>query len=338
MSPRLASPRQPLRLNVVGMGHVGRALVELIAERPALAGRVQIVSVTDSSGTHRSRDALDPRVLLASKRSTGRASPASERIPLEAVAGEFEGDVLVDLLPTDLTNGEPSRTLALAALRAGKHVVTANKGVLALHFAEVTDAARLAGREVLGSATVCAGTPVLETLRGAFRGDRVERIEGVLNGSTNFVLSRLEAGEDWDGALAGARKLGILEANPSLDLMGLDAAAKAVILANHAYPVPRSLPDARVEGVWGITAREALDARAHGLAIRLVARADLGAGISVAPVALPREHPLVVEGAENVVRIKTEAAGLITLRGPGAGGRESAAGVLSDILSLGSPR
>ncbi|HEX2021463.1 MAG TPA: homoserine dehydrogenase, partial [Candidatus Thermoplasmatota archaeon] len=215
-----------------------------------------------------------------------------------------------------------------------RHVVFAGKGALALHGREVARAAEAAGREARGSATVCGGTPALELLGAAFRGDAVERIEGVLNGSTSFVLSRLEEGDAWDQAIAEARRLGYLEADPSLDLLGLDAAAKAVILANAAWGLGLTLADAKAQGVMGVTAAEARQAKERGLAIRLVARASPGLGVAVAPVALPRDHPLVTDGPENALRLKLRDAGAITLRGRGAGGRETAAAVLSDILAI----
>lgn len=322
---------------LLGFGTVGQALARLLAARPELSAVVRLVAAADRSGSAESAAGCDPERLLSSKRKSGSLSPIDrrkERPDLVGLASASDVDVVIDALPTNLTTGEPSRAIALAALSAGRHYVTANKGVLALHFEEVSAAAQRAGRRVLGSGTVCAGTPVLEVLRGAFRGDRVERIDGILNGSTNFILSRLEEGARWDDALAQARGLGILEANPSLDLLGLDAAAKAVILANHAWRPARRLADARVEGIWGLSAGEAKEARDRGLAIRLLARADNERGVTVAPVALPREHPLVLSGAENAVRLKLENAGLVTVKGPGAGGRETAGAILSDVLSL----
>jgi homoserine dehydrogenase len=251
----------------------------------------------------------------------------------EWVAG-LDCEALVDLLPSNLDTGEPSRSIALAALASGKHVVTANKGLLALHGREILGAARAAGRQIRSGAAVGGGTPILELVSDTFRGDRVGRFEAVLNGSTNFVLCELERGASWDAALGAARARGLLEADPSLDLSGRDAAAKGVILGNALWDAGWRLTDARLQGIWGLDAREAQDALAHGLALRLVVRADPAGAVRVAPVALPREHPLVVEGAENAVRLTLEAAGTITLRGPGAGGRESAAKVLSDILAL----
>lgn len=318
-----------VRISILGFGTVGRALAERIAETGA---PIRIVSVTDSQGTIEDRRGLDPRALLDAKAKGAIAGDG--RGAHHAVRG-VDADVVVDLLPTDLVTGEPSYSLILESLRAGKGVVTASKGALALH----TKALRLTVAASRGSfrhsGSVCGGTPILELLRGAFQGDRVERFDAVLNGSTNFVLAKLEEGIPWEAALAEARAQGILEADPSLDLLGLDAAAKAVILANEAWSASWSLGEADVRGIVGITARDAQEAKANGLAIRLVARASPEKGVSVAPVTLPRDHPLVTDGTENAVRLKLAGAGTIALRGPGAGGRETASAVLSDILALG---
>lgn len=319
-----------LRVSLLGFGTVGQALAARLAGDPVLSARLQVVSVTDSQGTLLDVRGVDLTAALARK----CAGPVGgNRIELKDVATWPGADVVVDLTPTDLRTAYATRDVAVSALLAGKHVVTANKGALALHSRALRDAQARSGARLLGSATVCGGTPVLELLASAFHGDRVERIEGVLNGSTNFLLSRVEQGAAWDEALGEARHLGILEADPSQDVLGHDAAAKAVILANAAWGTDLTLKEARVEGVLGVTPAEARAARSQGMAIRLVARATPGE-VAVAPVTLPADHPLVADGRENTVRLKLAHAGTVTLRGPGAGGRETASAVLSDLLRL----
>ena len=317
-----------LSVALLGFGTVGQALARRLVGDDS---GIRIVSVADGRGHAEDRRGLDPAALLRAKAERGTVARGGPARPLHVAP---DADVVVDLLPTDLRSGEPSLAVALAALRRGQHVVTAGKGALALHGPALREAARTARREVLGSAAVCGGTPALERLRGAFRGDRVERFDAVLNGSTNVVLTLLEQGVPWESALSEARAQGILEADPSLDLLGLDAAAKAVILANAAWGGGWTLGDADVRGIAGITTREASDARSSGLALRLVARASPERGVQVAPVALPRDHPLVTEGTENALRLRLKDAGVITLRGPGAGGAQTAAAVLSDLLTL----
>ena len=313
---------------------MGQALARLIAAQPSPGPGLQVVAVADRKGVARAPGGHDLEPLLTAK--AAGLSIARER-PSESLAefvSDLDCDVVVDALPSNLDTGEPSRTIALAALRSGKHVVTANKGLLAQHGREVLAAARECGRSLRSGAAVGGGTPVLELLSDAFRGDQVLRFEAVLNGSTNFVLCELERGATWDAALKRARDRGILEADPSLDLSGRDAAAKAVILANSLWGLGWRINDARVQGIWGLDPGEAKDALLHGVAIRLLVRADPEGGVRVAPVALPREHPLVLEGTENAVRFTLRAAGTITIRGPGAGGTESASKVLSDLLAI----
>lgn len=319
-----------LRVSLLGFGVVGQALARSLAED---AQGIRMVSVTDRGGTVADGRGLDPGALLADKKKRGTIALTASRDARWAIE-HVESDVVVDLLHTDLRAGEPSFSLAEAALRRRKALVLAGKGALALHGPKLRLLAGATSGDVSFSAAICGGTPVLELVRGAFRGDKLLGFDAVLNGSTNFVLSRLEEGDTWESATAQARAQGILEADPSLDLLGLDAAAKAVILSNVAWRTSYTLDQVKTQGIVGITAAEAREAKANGLALRLVARASPEKGISVAPVALPRDHPLVTEGTENAVRLKFAGAGVVTLRGPGAGGRETAAAVLSDLLAL----
>lgn len=309
-----------LDLALVGFGPVGRAFA---ARLPAGA---RLVAVADRSGVVADPGGLDAAALVEAKTRDGSLGADAGALP--------PVDITIDALPTDLRTGEPSLGLALRALAQGSHVVTASKGALALHAPLVSEAAARAGRVVRGSATVGAGTPVLELLSSAFGGDTLEGFDAVLNGSTTFVLSRLEEGASWDDALREARGRGYLEADPSLDLLGLDAAAKAVILANHAWGPRLRLADVDAQGIAGVTREEAMDARRNGFALRLVARATPDGRVAVGPAALPRDHALVAEGAQFAARLKFADAGVITLRGPGAGPRETAAALRSDVLAL----
>lgn len=326
-----------LRVSLLGFGSVARELVRRLAERQASSPRILVVAVCDRSGGRVDPDGLDLRGLLDLKATRGSVGGDPALTPLR-IAAEVDADVVVDLLPTDLRTGENARAVALAAFRARRHVVTAGKGGLALHAQEILGAAEAAGRRYVASGSVLGGTPILELLSSAFHGDRLERFDAVLNGSTNFLLTLLEQGETWDAALAQARGKGILEADPSLDLLGFDAAAKAVILANHAWGTRLTLADVKTQGILGITAEEVREARAKGMAIRLVAHGSPSRGVAVAPVTLPRDHALVTEGTENAIRLSFAGAGTVSLRGPGAGGRETAHAVLSDLVSLAPAR
>lgn len=328
------------RIALLGFGHVGRAVAHaLLEDRPALAG-VRVVAVVDRGGAAFDPEGLDLAALLAAKTEGGsvlaypderarRAWSAAEL--LERRAGEL--DTVLELTPTDLRTAQPALGHLEAALRAGADVVAANKGPFALQWERVHRLARQTGSRLRHSATVCGGVPVLELPQGALRGDRLLRIEGVLNGSTNFLLSKLERGTELPDALREARALGLLEEDASLDLLGVDARAKACILANALLGQSLHLSDVAGEGILGVTRQQAEQAFRSGMALRLLAKVDRD-GASVKVVEIPAHHPLRTEGTENAVRLTFDLAGPITLRGAGAGPRETASAVLSDVLAL----
>lgn len=323
------------RVALLGFGRVGQAVARAALEEPGVARGLRIVAVADHAGwTHRA-EGLDLAALLATKRA-GPVGPAgTARGLLDAHGPEL--DLVAELTPTDLRDGRAALGRVEAALRAGCDVASANKAPFALHWRRVHDAAARSGARVRCSATVCGGVPVLELGGAAFRGDRLLRVEGVLNGSTNHILSALERGRELEDALRDARGRGLLEADASLDLLGTDARAKACILANALFGRSLTLADVPGEGILGVTRRGAQEAARRGMALRLVARVD-GRGAGVRVVELPREHPLRTEGAENAVRLTYALAGPVTLRGAGAGPREAASAVLSDLRVLAAGR
>jgi homoserine dehydrogenase len=329
-----------VKLALLGFGHVGRAVAQaLLEDRPRARG-LRVVAVADRGGVAWDAGGLDLAALLRAKAERGSVlSYADERARrhwsalelLERHGGDV--DAVVELTPTNLQDGQPALQHVEAALRAGADVVSANKGPFALHWERVH---RLAGQtkgRLRYSATVCGGVPVLELPQGALRGDRLQRIEGVLNGSTNFILSRLERGTELADALAEARKRGLLEEDASLDLLGVDARAKACILANALLGQSLTIHEVQGEGILGVTRQQAEQALRNGMALRLLAKIDPH-GASVKVVEIPAHHPLRTEGTENAVRLTFDLAGPITLRGAGAGPRETASAVLSDVLAL----
>jgi len=311
-----------LRIHLVGFGAVGRALAPLLSER----SEFRVVAISDSRGTLARPDGVNLDAAVRAKERDGRL-PADSKPDADVPC-----DLLVDATPTRFDRLDPAVSRLRRALGAGRHVVTANKGPVATRGPELAGLAQGKGVLFRRSATVCAGTPVLELLASAFGGDRVLRIEGVLNGSTNAVLSLVEGGCALEEALLECRRRAYLEADPSLDLSGLDAAAKAAILHQAAFgPLAVGAVDRR--GIFDLAPSEVQDAARTGLAIRSVATILPGRA-SVRPVALARDHPLVVGGVENVVRLKLARAGEIVLRGPGAGSCPTAAAVLSDCLAI----
>jgi homoserine dehydrogenase len=233
---------------------------------------------------------------------------------------------------------EPARSYVLELLRAGKPVVTANKQLVARHGAELFAAASEAGVQLRFEASVCAAIPVIKLLREALVVTNVHRVLGIVNGTTNFVLTEMEAGASYDEALAEAQRRGFTEADPAEDVSGADAAAKMAILATVAFGSRVTFGDVACEGIEGVTAQDVAAAREMDMAVRLVGSATLLAGkvdVRVRPALVDRHHPLAaVEGAFNAVMLQGDAIREITLEGPGAGGMETASAVVADMVSV----
>jgi homoserine dehydrogenase len=233
---------------------------------------------------------------------------------------------------------EPAGRYVLELLQAGKPVVTANKQLVARRGAELFAAAQAAGVQLRFEASVCAAIPVIKVLREALVVSNVHRVLGIVNGTTNFILSEMEAGRSYEDALAEAQRLGYAEPDPTEDVEGLDAAAKMAILATVAFGSRVSLEDVEVEGIVGVTPEHVAAAKALGMTVKLVGQASVVDGrvdVRVSPALVDRHHPLAaVEGAFNAVMLQGDAIREITLEGPGAGGLETASAVVADMVSV----
>jgi homoserine dehydrogenase len=233
---------------------------------------------------------------------------------------------------------EPTGEHVLELLRRGKHVVTANKQLVARRGAELFAAASAAGVQLRFEASVCAAIPVIKVLRESLVVTNVHRVLGIVNGTTNFVLTEMEAGKTYDEALAEAQARGYAEADPSDDVSGADAAAKMAILATVAFNSRVDLGDVDYDGITGIDPLDVAAARELEMVIRLVGTARLVDGqfdVRVQPALVDKQHPLAkVDGAFNAVMLQGDAIREITLEGPGAGGTETASAVIADITSV----
>ena len=241
----------------------------------------------------------------------------------------------------ELTGGiEPARTRILRALKAGKSVVSGNKALLAKHGVELQAAADKSGAQLSYEAAVAGAIPILRPLRDSLAGDRVTRVLGIMNGTTNYILDQMDTtGASFADALAEAQKLGYAEADPTADVEGHDAASKAAIVASLAFHSDFTIDDVHTEGITAITAEDVAAADADGYVIKLLAicerEGENGANIRVNPTLIPRQHPLAgVHGAFNAVFVEAENAGELMFYGPGAGGAPTASAVLGDFVSL----
>ena len=254
-----------------------------------------------------------------------------------------DAEALIDAADVviELTGGiEPARTRILRALNAGKSVVSGNKALLAKHGVELQAAADASGAQLSYEAAVAGAIPILRPLRDSLAGDRVTRVLGIMNGTTNYILDQMDTtGASFSDALADAQKLGYAEADPTADVEGLDAASKAAIVASLAFHSDFTIDDVHTEGITAITADDVAAADADGYVIKLLAicerEGEDGVNIRVNPTLIPRQHPLAgVHGAFNAVFVEAENAGELMFYGPGAGGAPTASAVLGDFVSL----
>ncbi len=251
---------------------------------------------------------------------------------------DVRDDPAIALVAEVMGGIEPARGYVLDLLRAGKPVVTANKQLIAQRSDELFPAASAAGVQLRFEASVCAAIPVIKVLREALVVSSVHRVLGIVNGTTNYILTRMEAGDTYEGALSEAQRLGFAEADPTADVSGADAAAKMAILATIAFGSRVTLADVAFEGIERIVPGHILAARELGMAVRLIGEASLVGGavdVRVHPALVERHHPLAaVEGAFNAVMLQGDAIREIMLEGPGAGGIETASAVVADMVSI----
>jgi homoserine dehydrogenase len=299
---------EPFKVGLLGHGTVGSAFAQLLEER---AEHVQ--------------------------RLTGRRPVLAGVLSREA--GRFE-EILPDSeLVVELMGGiEPAREHVLAAMRAGRHVVTANKQLLSRHGEELFAAAAEHGVQLRFEAAVAGVVPVIRVLAEALAGAHVERVHGIVNGTTNFILTEMAGGSSYLQALAEAQRQGYAEADPSEDVSGEDAAAKMAILARLAFGTPVRLDQVRYEGIEQLRSDDLQYARELGLGLKLIGtaeRRDGGLSVRVHPAFLYAGHPLAsVAGPFNAVTVESDAITEITMSGPGAGGRQTASAVLGDVVSV----
>ncbi|MBA2558991.1 MAG: homoserine dehydrogenase, partial [Propionibacteriales bacterium] len=249
----------------------------------------------------------------------------------------------VDVVIEVIGGLEPARSLILAALESGASVVTANKALLAEDGATLFEAAAKAERDIYFEAAVAGAIPIIRPLRESLAGDKVRRVIGIVNGTTNFVLDQMDtSGTGFDDALEDAQSRGYAEADPTADVDGFDAAAKAAILASLAFHTRVTASDVHREGISDVTASDVASARAMGSVVKLLAICDREKGqgadrvsVRVHPAMIPRSHPLAsVREAYNAVFVESEAAGQLMFYGPGAGGAPTASAVLGDLVTV----
>jgi len=332
-----------MKIVILGFGAVGQGVAKVLSiKKDYLMSKYnlnpQIVAVTDRSGAAINPEGLDEELLLKTKAQNGKialypeyGTPDKDSLQ---VLDEVEYDCLVEVTPTDIDDGEPARSHILKAMEDGKDVVTSNKGPLALSFQELEKSAKSNNVEFKFEASVGGAMPIINFAHDTLAGNDIESIYGILNGTTNYILSRMaNEGSSYDQTLKEAQEMGIAETNPYQDVEGIDAACKIVILANSVLNIPATLKDVEVEGISKITSESIALAKKEGFLIKLIGEASPDA-LEVSPRLVRKGSPFAVEGTLNVATLKTDLADDVTVVGKGAGSVETASAILSDIVNI----
>lgn len=340
-----------IKIGLIGCGTVGTGLLEILDKkvdylREAFDFEARLVAVTDKlKGSLCLREGIDIRKLLdllhKGKRIDqypGESGSVEIMDPLDMIE-RCEADVIAELTYTNIQTGEPATSYIKKAFRSGKHVVTSNKGPAALHYHELKKMAETNNLCFRIEGTVMSGTPVFSLFENGLAGNEVRSVQGILNGTTNFILSKMELDNmDYRDALKLAQELGYAEADPTADVDGYDAVAKVVILSNVLMDGNISPADVRREGITSLTQDQIQAAKAAGFRYKLIAEArKIGDKIeaSVSPRQIPLTDPLAgVMGVQNALTFDLDLMGKITIQGTGAGKVETGYSILSDILAI----
>ena len=330
-----------MRIILIGYGVVGQGLARILRHRHSenlqdYGFNPKIVAIVDRGGA-----AVDPKglsleeTLEYKKKGTVAAIPKvghSKLTPLEIIES-VEAEVVVEATPTNVKNAEPALSHIKSAFKTGKHVVTTNKGPLALEMPSLTELAEHNNVYLRFSGTVGGGTPVLELAKKCLAGDKIVSIRGILNGTTNYILTEMaEKSISFQEALGRAQELGYAETDPSMDIDGTDSACKIVIMANWIMNKKLTLADVKVKGIRDVKLEALEKAAKKGNTIKLIGSINTSA--QVTPTEISRHNPLCVSGVLNAVTYVSEFAGEETIIGRGAGGMETASAVLRDLLDI----
>ena len=336
-----------VRLAFVGFGNVAQGLTQILLEQEEELARKYgvcfiITAITDTTkGSAFNPDGLSPASLLAAAGQPGalRSLPG-EHPDWDAMdmIQSSPADVVIEMSITNLETGEPATSYIAEALRRKKHVITTNKGPIALHYDTLQAIARLHDVQIGVEGTVMSGTPVLHMGRNLLAGAGIQSIEGILNGTTNFIITRMEEGISYEEALKQAQALGYAEADPSGDGEGFDAAAKVAILSRLILDTTIPIASVNRQGMTGLTLDDIARARSEGKRWKMlgvIKKEENQITASVSPVQLDKDHPLArIEGAANAVVFNTNYLGPVTLTGPGAGREQTGYAIIQDLLNI----
>ena len=329
-----------MRIILCGFGVVAQSLAKLLESRTSdlyskYGMKPRIVGVFDSKGSAHDNSGLDLKKLISAKKEFGsvRGYNKSEKIisGLEMIEN-LDADVLIETTASNYKDAEPGMSHIINAMKKGLHVISVNKGPLALAFPSLMELATYNQVLLRFSGTVGGGTPILDYAKNSLRGERIISFQGILNGTTNYILTNMAHGLSFNDALSDAKKKGYVEADESLDLDGLDAAAKLVILANWIMGLKVTMKDIEKIGIRELTSKDIEDAAKKSCSVKLIASCN--DKLEVSPMQIKNDDPLCVDGTLNAISFTSEHSGTQTIIGKGAGGMETASSILRDLLDI----
>ncbi len=336
-----------LRIFMVGFGTVGQGFAELLLAKHTLLQEtigvdLQVVGIADLKfGTVVQNEGLPLKTLLENvqnKQTFAQAGLQEENRSVDRLINELDYDVFIELTPTNLQTGEPALTFIRQALESKHHVITTNKGPCALELLNLEQLAKTQGRLFKYEGSVLAGTPLLNLIEHNLAGLTIQKIEGIVNGTCNYILTRMEEGLSYDRALKEAQELGYAEANPEADVEGWDAVAKLLILAQAVFKTKIQTHQVERKGISGLTLEDVANAQKENKTWKLIASLERQNGrlkAVVKPQKIENEHPLAgVKGATNAVTLTTDYLQKVTIMGPGAGKHETGYAVLNDLIAI----
>ncbi len=331
-----------MRVIILGLGNIGKSLLKLITQKKIALTEYgiypKIVGVVDSKGAIVNKRGLEPDYILSLKDNKETVS-ADPKFGLPGSSGvdilnEIEAEVVIEITPTNIKNGEPGLTHIKESLRNGFHVITANKGPLALALPALMELAEYNDVKLRFSGSVGGGTPILDLGREGLSGNRINCIRGILNGTTNYILTRMaNSNIILEDALDEAKNLGYAEADPSYDIEGIDSACKLVIIANWIMNIESSLHDVQIEGISNVSLESIKEAEKNDMRVKLIASIE-DSKLTTKPEPIPKSHPVCVNGTLNAVTFETEPAGDVTISGKGAGGAETSSAIIRDLTKI----
>ena len=335
------------KLAIIGFGTVGQGFAELLQEKRKYLKDTygldfEVVAISDPlKGSIYEENGINLKEVLSLVQKEGEIDGYKRGIKgwdsIKTIR-ETNADIIAEATPTNLENGEPGATHIRIALREGKHVITTNKGPIALFYRELMELARENGKLLKFEGTVLSGTPAINLALITLAGANINEIRGIMNGTTNYILTQMDTGKDYGEALKEAQRLGYAETKPDADVEGWDALAKIVILSNVLMGADLKVSDVERKGITGITLSDIKKAKQENKRYKLIARAWKEGGkvkARVSPEKVEEDNILFhITGVNNAIQFQTDILGCVTITGPGAGRRETGFALLSDLLDI----